>query len=217
MSPASSTAAPATAGTESAVGDIWERLTWSYPDKDAIVAREGAFAYAENQRLSFRQADELANRVANAVLARGLERGDRVLFYCENSVEAYVTKIGLAKAGVVAAPINPMLAPDVVTHLIEQVEPKLAFVDDELWPKAEPRLRRGRARADGDDPDRRRDGAGQRRLRRLRRRRLRRPSPRSRSTATTSGRSSSPRGRRRCRRGRWSPTTTPTSAPTPSP
>jgi acyl-CoA synthetase (AMP-forming)/AMP-acid ligase II len=119
------------------VGDMWERLTWSFPDKEALVAREGAFAYPENQRLTYREADRLANRVANGLLARGLERGDRVLIYCENSVEAYVTKIAIAKAGLVSAPINPMLAPDVVTHLIERVEPKLAIVDDELYPKVE--------------------------------------------------------------------------------
>ena len=120
-----------------AVGDMWERITWSYPDKEALVAREGACAYPENHRLTYREADELANRCANAMLARGLERGDRVLIYCENSVEAYVAKIAIAKAGLVSAPLNPMLAPDVVTHLIERVEPKLAIVDDELWPKIE--------------------------------------------------------------------------------
>jgi acyl-CoA synthetase (AMP-forming)/AMP-acid ligase II len=119
------------------VGDLWERVTWSYPDKEAIVGRAGAFAYAGNERLTYREADELANRVANAMLARGLEKGDRVLFFCDNSTEAYVAKIAVAKAGLVSVPINPMLAPDVVANLIDRVEPKLAIVDDELWPKAE--------------------------------------------------------------------------------
>ncbi|MEZ5076799.1 MAG: AMP-binding protein [Solirubrobacterales bacterium] len=119
------------------VGDIWERLTWSFPDKEALVCREGAYAYPENARLTYRQADELANRFANALLARDLQPGDRVLAFCENSAEAYVAKIATAKAGLVFAPINPMLAPDVVAHLIDKVEPKLAIVDDQLWPKAE--------------------------------------------------------------------------------
>ncbi len=119
------------------VGDIWERITWSYPDKEALVARDGANAYPGNARLTYREADELANRVANALLDRGLGQSDRVLFFCENSVEAYVAKIAVAKAGLVSVPINPMLAPDVVTELIERVEPKLAIVDDELWPKVE--------------------------------------------------------------------------------
>jgi len=119
------------------VGDLLERLTWSYPDKEAIVGREGAYAYPENARVTYRAADELANRLANAMLARGLEHGDRVVMFCENSVEAYLCKIAIAKAGLVCAPLNPMLAPDVVTHLIERVQPRLAIVDDELWPKAQ--------------------------------------------------------------------------------
>ncbi|NVL67971.1 AMP-dependent synthetase, partial [Escherichia coli] len=39
-----------------AVGDMLERLTWSYPNKEAVVAWPGAFAYAEHQRLTYRQA-----------------------------------------------------------------------------------------------------------------------------------------------------------------
>jgi acyl-CoA synthetase (AMP-forming)/AMP-acid ligase II len=120
------------------VGDFWERITWSYPDKEAIVGRPGAFAYPENERLTYRAADELANRVANAMLGRpGIERGDRVLFFCDNSTEAYAVKIAVAKAGLVSVPINPMLAPDVIANLIGRTAPKLAFVDDVLWAKCE--------------------------------------------------------------------------------
>lgn len=120
-----------------AVGDLLERPCWSYPEKEAIVGCAGAFAHAAHERLTYRAANDLANRVANALRARGLTQGDRVLMYCENSVEAYVTKLGVAKAGLVAAPINPALAPDVVEHLIRHVEPRFSFVDAELWPKAE--------------------------------------------------------------------------------
>ncbi len=118
------------------VGDLFERLTWSYPDKDAIVAWEGAFADPAYQRVTYREADELANRVANALLARGLEPGDRVLMFCDNSTEAYLTKFGIAKAGLTCVPVNPMLAPDVIAYLIDRVEPRLSVVDAELWPKA---------------------------------------------------------------------------------
>lgn len=119
------------------VGDLLERPCWSYPDKEAIVGCAGSFAHAVHERLTYRAANDLANRVANALLARGLKQGDRVLMYCENSVEAYVTKMGIAKAGLVATPLNPALAPDVVEHLIRHLEPRFSFVDAELWPKAE--------------------------------------------------------------------------------
>lgn len=118
------------------VGDVLERLTWSYPDKEAVVGATGAYAYPEHERLTYRQADELANRVAHALLDSGLHRGDRVLMFCENSVEAYLTKIGIAKAGLVCVPVNPSLAPDVVAHLIERTSPGFAVVDAELWERA---------------------------------------------------------------------------------
>jgi acyl-CoA synthetase (AMP-forming)/AMP-acid ligase II len=119
------------------VGDLIERVTWSRPDKAAIVGRPGAYADERFATLSYRQADQAANQVAHALLARGLQRGDVVLLFCENSVEAFLAKIGIAKAGLVAAPLNPMMAPDLVTAMIDLVEPKLAIVDADLWPKAQ--------------------------------------------------------------------------------
>jgi acyl-CoA synthetase (AMP-forming)/AMP-acid ligase II len=126
------------------VGDLIERVTWSRPDKVAIVGRPGAYADERLATLTYRQADQVANQVAHALLARGLERGDVVLLFCENSVEAYLAKIGIAKAGLVAAPLNPMMAPDLVAAMIDLVQPKLAVVDAELWPQAtEPFASRG--------------------------------------------------------------------------
>ena len=51
-------------------------------------------------------------------------------------LSVYLAKIGIAKAGLVAAPLNPMMAPDLVAAMINLVQPKLAIVDAELWPKA---------------------------------------------------------------------------------
>jgi acyl-CoA synthetase (AMP-forming)/AMP-acid ligase II len=123
------------------VGDMLERLRWSVPDQTAIVGWAGAYASPSCGRLSYRQADELASQVANGLLARGLEPGDRVMLLCENSVEAYLTKIGIAKAGLVCVPVNPSLAGDVISHLIGLVEPSFAVVDAEAWPAAEKAFR----------------------------------------------------------------------------
>lgn len=81
------------------VGDLLERVTWSRPGKPAIVGRLGAYADERLATLTYRQADTVANQVAHALLACGLGRGDVVLLFCENSVEAYLAKIGIAKAG----------------------------------------------------------------------------------------------------------------------
>lgn len=54
------------------VGDLCEQLVWSRPDKETVVGHEGAYAYPEHRRLTYREVDELANRVANALAAQGL-------------------------------------------------------------------------------------------------------------------------------------------------
>jgi acyl-CoA synthetase (AMP-forming)/AMP-acid ligase II len=117
------------------VGDILERVTWSRPDQVAIVGWPGAFADPACERLTYRQANDIVNQFARGLLARGLRRGDRVLLVCENSVEAYLAKLATAKAGLVAVPVNPSLAPDVLGHLVALAEPGMVVVDAELWPR----------------------------------------------------------------------------------
>src|SRR3954464_15713365 len=120
------------------VGDVLERVTWSRPDRVALTGWPGAFATPEFERLTYRQAKDSVHRIAQGLLARGLQRGDRVLLVCENSVEAYVTKLGVAKAGLVNVPLNASLAPDVMSRLVELAEPRFAIVDAELWPAVAP-------------------------------------------------------------------------------
>lgn len=59
-----------------AVGDIFERLTWSAPGKTAIIGWKGAYGSGRFARLTYGQADAAANQVANALLAEGLRRQD---------------------------------------------------------------------------------------------------------------------------------------------
>ncbi len=123
------------------VGDFWERITWSYPDKEAIVGRPGAFAYpATNGSPTGRPTSSPTGWPTRCWLRR--RAGDRVLFFCDNSTEAYLTKIAVAKAGLVSAPNNPWLARDVIRQPDPRTEPKISFVDDVLWRRCREGLRR---------------------------------------------------------------------------
>jgi acyl-coenzyme A synthetase/AMP-(fatty) acid ligase len=115
-----------------AIGDVVERMTWSYPDRLALVGWGDAVADPAFARVTYRQADRIANQFAHALHARGLRPGDVVLMVCENSVEAFLTKLGVAKAGLTVAPVNPSLAPDVIAALIDRIEPKFAVADADL-------------------------------------------------------------------------------------
>lgn len=117
------------------VGDIFERLTWSEPDKVALIAAPCAIRDPAFARLTNRQADQAANRIANGLLATGRQRGDRVALFCDNSIEAFIAKIAIAKAGLVAVPINTMMAPDMIEHSLRHVGASAAIVDAESWPR----------------------------------------------------------------------------------
>lgn len=114
------------------IGDVFERLTWSYPNEVALTGDSGEPQF---RSLTNCEADQLANQVAHALAAQGLQPGDRVMMFCDNSIEAFVTKIGVAKAGMVVAPMNVNLAPDVLKHLVQLSEPATAIVDADMWPR----------------------------------------------------------------------------------
>ncbi len=119
------------------IGDIFERMSWSEPDKLALIATPCATRDPDFARITYRQADHLANRIAHGLLQAGLNRGDRVALFCDNSNEAFIAKIAIAKAGLVAVPINTMMAPDMVEHSLRHVDASVGIVDAEQWSKAQ--------------------------------------------------------------------------------
>src|SRR5687768_648609 len=80
------------------------------PDKPLCHINDLTFTYA--------QVDELSGRVASALLATGLQRGDKVALQLPNLPQFLFTYFGLMKAGLVMVPLNPLLrAPEVAYHL----------------------------------------------------------------------------------------------------
>ena len=73
------------------VNQFLEQSARRHPDKVALVTKEGRFSY--------REIDEMANKVANALIADRLEKGDRVAIFMDNSLEAVVGIFGVLKAG----------------------------------------------------------------------------------------------------------------------
>ncbi|MBM7517974.1 AMP-binding protein [Nocardioides nitrophenolicus] len=117
------------------VGDVFERVTWATPDKVALVGWEGAYSAPRFERMTYLEADRAANQVAHALLAAGRQPGDRILLYCDNSVEAVVTMVGIAKAGMVVVPVNSLLAPDVLAWAVEHVGASFVIADAALLPR----------------------------------------------------------------------------------
>lgn len=96
----------------------------TYGDKPLLHCRDETITYAE--------ADRLSNRVANALLARGIGHGDVVATFMYNSVAQALIWFGCAKIGAVYAALNVSLAKDDLAYSLNDTGAKLLVVDDEL-------------------------------------------------------------------------------------
>ena len=103
------------------VGDVIERMTWNEPGKVAFIATSEATVDPAYARVTYSEANNVINRVANALLALNLPRASRIAMLCDNSNEAWLAKVGVAKAGLVAAPINVMMASNVIAEALQRV------------------------------------------------------------------------------------------------
>jgi fatty-acyl-CoA synthase len=93
--------------------------------------------------VSYAELDDRTDRLANALLAQGLDPGDRVAAWMEDGVEYVELYVAVAKAGLVIVPINSRLQPAEATyHLVDSgaraivwttgLAGRVAELDDEL-------------------------------------------------------------------------------------
>ncbi len=79
---------------------MFELTVQKYPHREALVYPE------KNQRWTYSQWDSKVNQLANAFLAYGIKKGDRVSTFLFNTGELVTTLFALAKIGAVFNPIN---------------------------------------------------------------------------------------------------------------
>ena len=102
------------------IGDIATNNARRYPGKRALVDADRTFRWS--------QVDERSNRLANHFAGTALMPGDRVLVIARNCIEWPEISFGLAKAGLVAVPVNIRLAADEVAHVRDDSAARAAII-----------------------------------------------------------------------------------------
>ena len=93
----------------------------------------------DSQRsLTFTQWHERATRLANGLLSLGLAKGDRVALLAYNCVEWMELYAALARAGLVAVPINFRLTTPEIAYIAGHSEARAFIVQDVLLDRVEP-------------------------------------------------------------------------------
>ena len=94
------------------------------PDKVALVSQKHRYTYAE--------LDRRANALAHTLVDRGVGRGDRVVVFFENGVEAVVAFWAVLKANAVVSVVNPQTKTDKLAYLLDDCRASAIVTDASL-------------------------------------------------------------------------------------
>lgn len=83
------------------IGDCLDETAGKFGEREAIVS------VFENRRLSYSEFRDESNRCARALIALGVERGDRVGIWSTNCIAWVLTQFATAKIGAILVNINP--------------------------------------------------------------------------------------------------------------
>ncbi|MCU1467035.1 MAG: acyl-CoA synthetase (AMP-forming)/AMP-acid ligase [Actinomycetia bacterium] len=95
------------------------RAAASFPELEALVD--------ERERLTFAQLDEQVAHAGRALVASGVERGDRVAIWAPNCTEWVITALAIFAAGGVLVPLNTRFKGAEARYVLERADVKLLF------------------------------------------------------------------------------------------
>ncbi len=104
------------------------------------------------EQFTFGEMERRSNRAANALRARGFQRGDRLCVYLANRVELIDIFLACVKLGVIFVPINILYRHREIAHVTNDAEPRAFISETELGAIASDADERPREALEGDTP-----------------------------------------------------------------
>jgi len=106
------------------VGDMLLRNANKFPEKIAILS--------EDLSINYRALNDRVNRLANALLKRGLRRGDRIGVFVKRCYQFIEIYFAAAKSGGIFCPYNNHLKEKEMNDIINYSTPSFLFLDSDF-------------------------------------------------------------------------------------
>lgn len=114
-----------------------QRLTWVHQVSKHASMQPGKPALRfRGETTTWAQLDERSRRLASALEARGVGKGDRVLVLLTNRPEFVETLVAINRLGAIAVPVNFRLVAAEVSYLVEDSGSRAIVVEQPLAPVA---------------------------------------------------------------------------------
>lgn len=107
---------------ENRLNKIFEKQCELNGDKIILTASDGEFTYND--------LNEKANRIANALIKKGIEIEDKVMFVLKRNSNVPASIFGILKAGAAFIPVDPEYPQDRIEHVLSDSESKFIISDD---------------------------------------------------------------------------------------
>ncbi len=101
-----------------------------FPNKEGFIAGE--------DRLTYKEVNEYVNRLANALMQRGIRKGDKVILFSPNTMEFIYGYFAVQRIGGVIVPVNAKSVTEELDYIISHSEAKAFIGHHILFPQVEP-------------------------------------------------------------------------------
>jgi acyl-CoA synthetase (AMP-forming)/AMP-acid ligase II len=112
------------------VAEILARNSRMYGDEAALVERDGATG--QRRVITWKEFDEMANRVANGLIAKGVKKGDKVIHLMMNCLEWLPAYFGILRTGAWAVPLNFRFTAEDIQYCAEIAEARVMIFGEEF-------------------------------------------------------------------------------------
>ena len=99
---------------------------------DAIALIEITPSKNLRRSVTWKEFDDNANRVANALVERGIKKGDVVIHLMMNSTKWLEAYFGILKSGAMAAPLNFRFISRQIKYCVDIAAPKIMILDQDF-------------------------------------------------------------------------------------
>lgn len=114
--------------------DVCDRHADATPNKTALIIENDT---GDVTQFSFLALKRLSNQLANLLLAKGLERGDRVGILLPQSLETGLAHVAAWKAGLISIPLFTLFGEDALEFRLVNSGAKALVTNEENLPKIE--------------------------------------------------------------------------------
>ncbi len=95
---------------------------------------EKTFILCDGEEVSYAEMDERARRVAGNLAGRGVGKGDKIVLLMGNCVEFVALFLGAGRIGAVVVPVNPVLKPAELAHIVNNSDAETIVTIPEFGP-----------------------------------------------------------------------------------